>query len=354
MLSSAAVNGYLPGRNQVAGETAAILRGDIPYYTVRMDGHDLCDSDGRFDQNCISQSPREHFTRCLNLLSERDLEFHCRLFRLACAKVLLPRALPAPQIRPTRILTDAECVRRAEDIAAQLLEELLPGPRGGLCCFTMLPGREDATEIAPYDLAHGRCGIGIFLSAMLKNGTNAELKGKLTAVLDEIVSGMRDEAEALLEGRAAVRNEANQFTNGIAGYLFAADLISRYSGNEACRELYEALRQRIGDRAVRNEKKNDCEAGETLLPTDSLDGGSCAVIDSLLETGRAFGREELIRSSRALLTEMVLRADACGGYQLVPLRFAPVRIPGLYFGLAGVGYTLLRQADAELASVTRQ
>lgn len=77
---SLAVKDYVPAAGQAERETAAILRCDVPYFTVDMDGHDLCDAGGIAEKACIDISPREHFIRCLRLLSEEDLAFHCRLF----------------------------------------------------------------------------------------------------------------------------------------------------------------------------------------------------------------------------------------------------------------------------------
>ena len=363
VLAAAAVNGYVPGEGQVDSETSAILRGDIPYFTVQMDGNDLCDPDGIAESDCAAESPREHLLQCLRLLSEPDLDFHCRLFRLALSKMLYPRHLPEPQIRLTQPLGDEECARRAEAIAEQVLDELLPGPRGGLCCFTLFTGREDAMEIAPFDLKHGRHGIGIFLAAMLKNSTNADLNARMQEALDMIVSGMCEESAMLLNGKATLREDMRSFSTGIAGYLFAADLIWCYTGNEACRRLLGELAQYRSEIQVKKlltggaeqdeqlASDADSDVTDMLLPVDSLDGGNCAAADSLLEAGRRLNRTELMQKSRELLTAMTIRADVSGGYRFVPPQFAPILIPGLFSGISGVGYTLLRQVDPELLSV---
>lgn len=363
VLAAAAVNGYVPGAGQVDSEASAILRGDIPYFTVRMDGHDLCDPDGIAESNRAAKSPREHLLQCLRLLSEPDLDFHCRLFELALTKQIRPRSLPEPSVDAAPLLSDAECVRRAETIAEQVLDELLPGPRGGLCCFTLFPGREDAMEIAPFDLKHGRHGIGIFLAAMLKNSTNKNLNVRMQEALDMIVSGMCEESAMLLNGKATLREDMRSFSTGIAGYLFAADLIWCYTGNEACRRLRGELakyRSKIqvkklltGGEEQDEQLAFDADSGVTdmLLPVDSLDGGNCTAADSLLEAGRRLNRPELMQKSRELLTAMTIRADVSGGYRFAPPQFAPILIPGLFSGISGVGYTLLRQVDPELLSV---
>ena len=160
-----------------------------------------------------------------------------------------------------------------------------------------------------------------------------------------------------------MRNDPHGLRESIAGILLSADLIWRYTGSEASRRLCGELSGYRDDipailpqpdaagREGQTEPAPDPSSG--LLPVDSLDGGNCALIDSLLESGRTLQSPELIQKSRKLLTAMAVRAKMCGGYQFVPSQFAPVPIPGLYSGLSGVGYTLLRQVDPDLKSLIR-
>lgn len=82
---------------------------------------------------------------------------------------------------------------------------------------------------------------------------------------------------------------------------------------------------------------------------DHLCCGNSAAADFLLEAGRRMGREELTQDAHRILSGMAQRAQ--GNYSYLPSSYQAAFTPTLFYGAAGVGYTLLRAADAALASV---
>lgn len=82
---------------------------------------------------------------------------------------------------------------------------------------------------------------------------------------------------------------------------------------------------------------------------DHLCCGNSADADFLLEAGRRLEREELTHDARRMLCEMSQRAQ--DDYSYLPSGYQASFTPTLFYGAAGVGYTLLRAADTAFASV---
>ena len=82
---------------------------------------------------------------------------------------------------------------------------------------------------------------------------------------------------------------------------------------------------------------------------DHLCCGNSAAADFLLEAGRRLEREDLTHDARRMLCEMSQRAQ--DDYSYLPSGYQASFTPTLFYGAAGVGYTLLRAADTAFASV---
>lgn len=484
-------------------EADCLLEGDVPYFYARVDGTALLYLDGVAAENYFALSPRDNAEQCIRRLSEEDMELHCRLFRLSTHKVVRPNPKPVQNAPAEPLLTDVECRARAEELARSIMGELLTTPRGETICFSKVPESDGTMLLSFANLMNGVHGIGIFFAAMMKNTRDEALKNRLRIALDGIIHTMRKDLEQQITAKDdAGNNDGYGMAAGLTGYLMAANLIRKYTGNEACAELcqdimaalekitpkplnpdivdgpsaalkllcitpelraypgaehlmnkladqllemreteeltvnprlwrtinpeqfisgaahgqsgigtalyiagkllnrrdlleaaddalgYEAklyspqlrgwpdLRRialpeesmhgycsgapGIGANALQRGTEDaygllplaiDSCLNHKLLPLDHLCCGNSASIDFLLEAGRQMNRQDLIVKSRELLTTISRRADANGGYQFIRGDALPVDVPSLFFGNAGVGYTLLRQIDPELTTL---
>ena len=83
---------------------------------------------------------------------------------------------------------------------------------------------------------------------------------------------------------------------------------------------------------------------EPLLSKDFLCCGNSAVIDFLLEAGLNTNNDELMEKARTRMAMVIERADCNGYYQCLSRSLSPVFSPSLFYGVAGIGYEMLRLA----------
>ena len=94
----------------------------------------------------------------------------------------------------------------------------------------------------------------------------------------------------------------------------------------------------IFERAVRSCLK------EPLLSKDFLCCGNSAVMDFLLEAGLKSGNDRLVDEARTRMAMVIERAEQNGHYQCLSRSLTPVFSPSLFYGVAGIGYEMLRLA----------
>lgn len=82
---------------------------------------------------------------------------------------------------------------------------------------------------------------------------------------------------------------------------------------------------------------------------DHLCCGNAGAVDFLLEAGRRMKRDDLTQNARRMLCEMAQRAQ--DNYSYLPSGYQDAFTPSLFYGASGVGYIMLRAADAALPSV---
>ena len=81
---------------------------------------------------------------------------------------------------------------------------------------------------------------------------------------------------------------------------------------------------------------------EPILHKDFLCCGNSAVVEFLLQTGIRKNRPETVLLARRRMARIVRRADRNGTYHCVPRSLNDVFSPGLFYGVAGIGYEMLR------------
>jgi lantibiotic modifying enzyme len=86
-------------------------------------------------------------------------------------------------------------------------------------------------------------------------------------------------------------------------------------------------------------------ATSTDIALDSLYSGIFGRVDFLIEAASACGRSDLLDRARAMAAWSIDRASRRGGFALIPGAAAGMWAPGICYGAAGIGYTLLRLLD---------
>ncbi len=104
-------------------------------------------------------------------------------------------------------------------------------------------------------------------------------------------------------------------------------------------ELLDAGMREDAARAVETTRR----AG--LLPLDHLCCGNAGLVETLLFAGERLGEPDLVTRAHERAAAMVRRADLAGGFRFrVSEAESSCFQPGLFRGLAGIGYQLLRLA----------
>jgi len=84
-----------------------------------------------------------------------------------------------------------------------------------------------------------------------------------------------------------------------------------------------------------------------LLDRDHLCCGNAAVVNFLFSAGDQLKRPELTQKGLAILEAMRVRKNAVGFYTYFSQDVEPFFLPSLFYGAAGIGYTMLRAAKRE-------
>lgn len=176
---------------------------------------------------------------------------------------------------------------------------------------------------------HGQSGVASALYLAGKRLDRPDL-------LDAAMAGFAFEAEAYSDRLCAWpdRRGAEKSDNYLTGYCSGAPGI----GLNALELRYPGSDQIIAlaiDSALR----------EPLQYKDFLCCGNSAVIEFLLTAGCTLGRPELVSEARTRMALMMERRESSGHYNCLNQGVSHVFSPGLFYGISGIGYEMLRLAD---------
>ncbi|MGU3495481.1 type 2 lanthipeptide synthetase LanM [Xanthobacteraceae bacterium A53D] len=229
-----------------------------------------------------------------------------------------------------------------DDIAAQTEWDILGGTAGAVAGLLALAGRSDdraplvtAARCGRHALAHIRAldpaaGMGTFAhgvtgaAAMLVRLARRTSDENLLKSALEILDGAGDPCAG--HGGAQYRHG---WCNGSAG-IGLARLVARASGDDWLDPVLDA--------AIHEART--AEASHT----DQICCGHLGMVDLLLSAGTSMGRPELERDAWRQADAIVRRARGSGGYRLLPGVPPSYAGAGLFQGLSGIGYQLLRLA----------
>ena len=242
-----------------------------------------------------------------------------------------------------------------------------------------------------FDILSGSAGTILALASLQEIQPSAPLLDKIIACGNRIVE---DYLPCLAASGQSDRRPLTGFSHGSGGIAYAMLRLFELTGDEAYRRAaLQALSYeneqfdrsagnwpdyRLGPGQSRRFQNSWChgaagivlgrlgslriaptacgEEFETALNTtatlarqgvDQLCCGNMGRIDVLLEAGRRLNRPELRAAADHLMNDLLQAADDRGGFQLLHNLPRSAFTPGLFRGLAGLGYGLLRSTDVD-------
>lgn len=278
-----------------------------------------------------------------------------------------------------QLLDDRECLRAASAAAALVTAERIAGDRH-------------------FDTLHGTAGSALALLAVSSANSDEEALSRAVACGKHLVESRSASSAGPRAWRTVSGRMLTGFAHGAAGIGYALARLAARTGEasflEAAREsadyedsLFSSdhgnwpdLRNDLETYAVKwchgapgiglarlgqidvldsPQLRRDISAaidsiGNRVAATDHLCCGAMGHVDLLLEAGIALGRPDLAERAVAEASTVVRRAANDGRYRTPAAVPRTMIAPGLFSGLAGIGYELLRAAEpASLPSVLR-
>ena len=222
--------------------------------------------------------------------------------------------------------------------------------RARACGRHLLSAETAHPNVISSGLSHGPAGMALALAGLaaeLPQSEAFDLFGPLQEWLDLENATFCDQRRAWPDARSNAHAGSGfwpcQWCHGGAGIgLARIATADSLRASRAPARLCEILDRDIV-RAVETTK------AAWSYATDSLCCGSLGGIELLVEAGRHLAAPDLQSLGRARLFETVAEADRAGDY-LWDIADRSVNV-GLFRGISGVGYTLLRQLDPTLPNI---
>lgn len=230
---------------------------------------------------------------------------------------------------------DAEWLERAVHCGRRLLAQRVVTPFG--FSAWSVRGSEPLTGFA-----HGAAGIAYALTRLYgATGESAFLEAALEGVAYENSRFDPDrgnwpdlrnlpESRKIPESSGSVPRFADGWCHGAPG--IGLSRLARADDREARADVELAVRSAMA-------------AGDS--GPDSLCCGAFARAELLLAAGLRLGRPELVEHAKSLAASVLGRRSPAGAFRLLPGHPVEADSPGLFSGVSGVGYQLLRLCDPQ-------
>ncbi len=233
----------------VASECDALLRGDIPYFSIRTDSRDLS-ADGTavypeyFRNTCI-----DHICERIDRMNEAELAFEEALLRKAMTRVI--RRVPVTAevcepVRENRTRSAKELQSYAETVFTEILQDAVRTPSGEFCWFGTDYFLRSGMQLMNEGLMDGTMGLAIFFAALHAVTDDPKIKVQSGELLDGILKRQNARMKELSQAEVIYPNvESPSLSSGLAGKLQALVLIVRYLGKDTVdiliRQMSEVL-----------------------------------------------------------------------------------------------------------------
>ena len=216
-------------------EARQLERGDIPYFYVRSDGHDLCADGAVVAQGAFQTAPADHCLAIIGALAEQDAALDVALVKRAIEQY--PSRLPADEraesARPTRG-TEPLPRQDALDEARELYDrtfELALVPPGEEPQWTYFDEQGYSLKFCDVGLASGIGGIALFACAYALVCEDPGAGGRAATVVDKLAA-MLGRRYGYFESKGFAHEHAPSLgeSDGLAGIMTALALIRRFTG----------------------------------------------------------------------------------------------------------------------------
>ena len=230
-----------------------------------------------------------------------------------------------------------DVLRRAEKCGEHLLGQPRLGPQGRRTWVGQGSGPRGLNG-----MSHGAAGFAYALASLAQATGRQELRQELAQAAAECIAFENSSYDAQRHNWPDLREEGGpswpcQWCHGAPGIGLARIATSRLRGMDAARLAADI--------------ENAVEGVKLGRPTalDTLCCGALGGVEFFCEAGAALGRDDLRALAAQRLTTVLQTAATAGDYRW---NSGKGRFNlGLFRGLAGVGYTLLRRVDGSLPNV---
>ncbi len=230
-----------------------------------------------------------------------------------------------------------DVLRRAEKCGEHLLGQPRLGPEGRRTWVGQGSGPRGLNG-----MSHGAAGFAYALASLAQATGRQELRQKFAQAAAECIAFENSSYDAQRHNWPDLREEGGpswpcQWCHGAPGIGLARIATSRLRGMDAARLAADI------ENAVEGVKQGRPTAIDTLCC------GALGGVEFFCEAGDALGRDDLRALAAQRLTAVLQTAAAAGDYRW---NSGKGRFNlGMFRGLAGVGYTLLRRVDGALPNV---
>jgi type 2 lantibiotic biosynthesis protein LanM len=230
-----------------------------------------------------------------------------------------------------------DVLRRAEKCGEHLLGQPRLGPEGRRTWVGQGSGPRGLNG-----MSHGAAGFAYALASLAQATGRQELRQELAQAAAECIAFENSSYDAERHNWPDLREQGGlwwpcQWCHGAPGIGLARIATSKLRGMDAARLAADI--------------ENAVEGVKLGRPTavDTLCCGALGGVEFFCEAGAALGRDDLRALAAQRLTAVLRTAAAAGDYRW---NSGKGRFNlGLFRGLAGVGYTLLRRVDGSLPNV---
>ena len=310
-------------------EATCLLRGDIPYFCARAEGHDLC-GDGAGEGDVVmtgffERSAIEAALERIDRMGEAERDFEAGILResLRMALVRMPDAERPAAKAPTSVsdmpapLSPEEAAAEAVTLFEDIEARLLTGPSGARG-WIVRNGEQGALAIARPGLAQGTGGYGVLFAALADaSGVPDEVRRRAR----DLAGLCLDRLELTLGGLERARTipeTAVPFgvTDGLGGVLVSLAHMRRHLRDGRAQELATRVLALLGRADIEGAQQADVYAGLAGL---ILGIDACV---PLLAGDTAAAREAIRRATARLLKLRTLSDPTASLSATAPSDFA--------------------------------
>lgn len=229
----------------ITSECDALLRGDIPYFSIRTDSRDLFADGIAVYPDYFRNTCMDHVCERIDRMNEADLAFEEALLKKAMTRVI--RRIPYTEevrepIRKEQTLSADALQSHAEDIFTGILQDAVRTPSGEFCWFGTDYFLRSGMHLMDEGLMDGTMGLAVFFAALHAVTNDPDIRTQSRELLDGLLERQRARMEELSQATVIWPNvESTSLSIGLAGKLQASVLIGRYLGTDVVSKLIRQM-----------------------------------------------------------------------------------------------------------------